>query len=325
MISERLLAQARAALDAVRRPVRGMAAATRYRPLDDLELFRRVPLWTVLDVATYQAQAMPPGSPLVPPDDGRIRRSRDALQRLQCHGVIGRIGGPRLGGGGSIPDTYFRTKLGAAVLDLAAGDAPGTLPSRHWVLDAGSVGAKGLVTHRKAAFVDPHELAIYEIARHCRLADAANWQVEWPLPYRIPYGGGEMSLIPDLAMQGKNGWCCLEIEGTHQHDHIEKKHRKYDALARWLRQLDPPQILFVGVIFVDVAHRRRLQLLHENAYAAGKGAYVCGWLDRPTILATHQSPDFWRELTRANHAVLGQRQRQYLDGQRARYDDGDPG
>jgi len=320
VISEHLLARARAALVALRRPVRGMAASPGWSPLADLQLFRRVPLWTARQHADYTAGARP-GTPLVAPDADWIRIARRDLQRLQRHGVLGRLQGARTGGGGSEEDTYFRTRLGALVLDLAAGDAPGTLPTRRWVRDAGHAGAGGLVTHREAAFVDPHELAIYAIARHCRLADADFWQVERPLPYRIPYGGGAMRLIPDLAVQFRRGWCCLEVEGTHQREHIEEKHAKYDALARWLRRLDPPHVLAVAVIFTDVEHRRRLQLFHENAYAAGQGGYVCGWLDRPTILAAHRSPDFWRSMVQADHAALRRRQRDYLDGQRGRYDD----
>lgn len=312
MVPEKLLAQARATLVALRGPVRGMAAAASYRPIDDLMLFARVPRWTARDLATYRDDN---------PSARLIRGNRDDLQRLQRHGVIGRIQGARTGGGGSAEQVYFRTRLGALVLDLAAGDAPGTLPTRRWVLDAGRVGADGLVTHREAAFVDPHELAIYELARHCGLADAGGWQLERRLPYAIPYHRGTTQVIPDLAWAGANGWCCLEVEGTHQSEHIQQKHAKYDALGQLLAQLDPPQILYVGVIFVDTAHRRRLQLLHENAYAAGGGWYGCGWLDLPALLARHQSPAFWRAMAVADYQALRQRQRDYLDAQRGRYSD----
>lgn len=312
MVPEKLLAQARATLVALRRPVRGMAAVADYRPIDDLMLFARVPLWTARDLAAYRDDA---------PSARLIRRNRDDLRRLQRHGVVGRIQGARTGGGGSAEAVYFRTRLGALVLDLAAGDAPGTLPTRRWVLDAGRAGTDGLVTHRAAAFVDPHELAIYELARHCGLADADGWQLQRRLPYAIPYHRGTTELIPDLAWAAANGWCCLEVEGTHQSEHIGQKHAKCDALGQLLARLDPPQILVVVVIFVDMAHRRRLQLLHENAYAAGGGWYRCGWLDRPALLAEPQSPEFWRRMAKADYQALRQRQRDYLDAQRGRYSD----
>lgn len=266
------------------------------RSIDDLYCFYQFDRWTVGAFAERwrgQGEGIPRAARTA---EAAARRRLQHLQRL---GLISCLAGQSLCAqrddlAGRPGDLFFLAPLGARVLTLHLGLAPGALKAPELALDRGRSVPGGLIKHRRARRLtwNAHLLACQRLAVRHRWLDDAAWRFIRRLPFMFTVADRGSTLIPDAWVWRGDTLFAVEVEGTQQREHIREKHAKYAALAAALGTVGKEVQL--TMVFASVAFRRRTLAYHEQTYARNDGDYDFGWIDYEVALAAAPGT-FWRD------------------------------
>lgn len=242
-------------------------------PLERLLIFAALAKWTIECYAEYWEVS----------EDIAWRDLR-FLHRRQ---VISCMQGAGRGSGGREPDIYFLSPFGALVL----GRHPGSEGKRKVIApevaeDEGEITSGGLIKFkvpRKPA-QDRHDIDCLRLGVRLGWLDATHWSARESIFYHKD-DGTRTWLTPDWLRRGENRLWCVEVEGTRETKHIGDKHRRYQAMAKWMRR--QTQIgIHLTVVFRDVGKATQHELLqsHQRIWSRAGYQYGLSWADFDTVL-----------------------------------------
>ncbi len=244
--------------------------------------------------------------------------------------------------GGSTPDLWFLTDLGARALGALSPESGGVVRAPKSVLGnpVYTVGGiwkyTGTSAHARAQ--NAHDLDCVRLALHLRMFDeGARWHLRPTVTFQTATGETHR-IVPDFALpykrpvwdplQGPTGRAIqralllLELEGSEEDAHIREKHMHCFALGvayyrpRVADTIEP--LLIIVLAFPSAKTRQTVIQRHRRAYGSTQERwYGLGFIDLATILAAPPGTLPWEAIEMVEHsAEWGKHLRANLRAQR---------